>query len=153
MARPTKYDESYCKIAKKMTELGATDNDVAEALGVHTATLYRWRNEYPEFRESLKVGKVEADQRVEMALYRKAVGYTHEAVKIFQFQGQELIVPYTEVVQPDTTAAIFWLKNRMPEQYRSNPEPNDGESEAPRLNITFEVRQPVADVSTTNAKP
>ena len=57
-----------------------------------------------------------------MALYRRAVGYTHEAVKVFQFQGAEVIVPYTEIVQPDVTACIFWLKNRRPDQYRANPE-------------------------------
>ena len=119
-----------------MCELGATDNDVAEALGVHTATLYRWRNEHPTFRESLKVGKDAPDDRVEMALYRKAVGYTHEAVKIFQFQGQELIVPYTEVVQPDTTAAIFWLKNRRPEQWRANPEGSEGEDGDITIRVT-----------------
>jgi transposase-like protein len=134
--RPTKYKPEFDKIAKKMCELGATDNDVAEALGVHTATLYRWRNEHPTFRESLKVGKDAPDDRVEMALYRKAVGYTHEAVKIFQFQGQELIVPYTEVVQPDTTAAIFWLKNRRPEQWRANPEGGEGEDGDITIRVT-----------------
>lgn len=136
MARPTKYDPKFCKIAKKMTELGATDNDVAEALDIGTTTLYRWRNEHPEFRDSLKVGKSESDERVEMSLYRRAVGYTHEAVKIFQFQGQELIVPYTEVVQPDTTACIFWLKNRMPEKYRANPEPDGGEDGDITIRVT-----------------
>ena len=91
--RPPKYNaEQHCKIAKKMCQLGATDNDIAEALGVATCTLYRWRNEHEEFREALKVGKDKADDRVEMALYRRAVGYTHEAVKVFQFQGSEVIV-------------------------------------------------------------
>ena len=136
MARPTKYDKSFCKIAKKMTELGATDNDVAEALDIGTTTLYRWRNEYLEFRDSLKVGKAESDERVEMSLYRRAVGYTHEAVKIFQFQGQEVIVPYTEIVQPDTTACIFWLKNRMPEKYRANPEAGESEDGDITIRVT-----------------
>jgi len=120
--RPTKYDPKYAKTTKKLCELGATDNDVAEALGVHTATVYRWRNEHPEFCEALKAGKNEADDRVEMSLYRKAVGYQHEAVKVFQFQGQEVIVPYTEIQHPDTTAAIFWLKNRKPEEWRDKKE-------------------------------
>ena len=134
--RPTKYKSEYAKIAKKLCELGATDNDVAEALEIHEATLYRWRNQYKEFCESLKVGKDKTDDRVEMALYRRAVGYTHEAVKIFQFQGQELIVPYTEIVQPDTTAAIFWLKNRRPEQWRANPESGEGDDTDITIRVT-----------------
>ena len=31
-------------------------------------------------------------------------------------------VPYTEHVPPDTTAMIFWLKNRRPEQWRDKRE-------------------------------
>jgi hypothetical protein len=120
--RPTKYKEEYCGIASKLCQLGATDNDVAEALGIGTTTLYRWRNEYPDFRKALKVGKSEADDRVEMSLYRKAVGYTHEAVKIFQFQGAPVVVPYQEIHQPDTTACIFWLKNRRPDLWREKPD-------------------------------
>lgn len=144
--RPTAYEENFSRIAKKMCELGATDNDVAEALGVHPSTLYRWRHDHPEFRESLKVGKTEADDRVVMSLYKKAVGYTHEAVKIFQFQGQEVIVPYTEIQHPDTTACIFWLKNRKPEEWRANPEPGDEDYVSP---VKIEVS--VVDASKSEA--
>lgn len=52
----------------------------------------------------------------------RAVGYQTDAVKIFQYEGSELVVPYRENVQPDTTAAIFWLKNRKPEQWREKTE-------------------------------
>lgn len=124
--RPTKYDPKFCKIAEKMCDLGATENDVAEALDVNIATITRWKHKHPEFCASLKVGKETADDRVEQSLYKKAVGYEVDSVKIFQFQGQEVIVPYTERIHPDTTAAIFWLKNRRPAQYRANPEGETG---------------------------
>lgn len=146
--RPSEYEESFCKIAKKLCELGATDNDVAEALDIHPATLYRWKHQFPEFCESLKVGKTESDDRVESSLYRRAVGYTHEAVKIFQFQGQEVIVPYTEIQHPDTTACIFWLKNRRPEQWRANPEPGDDDYVQP---VKIEVN--VVDASVDKPAP
>lgn len=120
--RPTKYKQEYTRIAKKMCELGATDFDVVQALGVSRSTFYKWRHEHGEFSDALKAGKACADERVEMSLYRKAVGYEHEAVKIFQFQGQEVVVPYTEIQHPDTTAAIFWLKNRKPEEWRDKKE-------------------------------
>jgi len=122
MARPTKYKSEYCGIAKKMCELGATDTDVAEALDVNLATVNRWKLAHSDFCESLKAGKVPADQRVEASLYRKAVGYEIDNVKIFQFQGEPVEVPFREYIHPDTTAAIFWLKNRMPDKYRQNPE-------------------------------
>lgn len=120
--RPTKYKQEYCKIGKKMCELGATDADVADALGVHIATMLRWKAQHKEFCDALKVGKEPADARVEASLYRRAVGYHIDNVKIFQFQGAPVEVPFREYIHPDTTACIFWLKNRMPEVYRQNPE-------------------------------
>lgn len=127
--RPTSYKAEYANIARKMCELGATDMDIVEALGVARSTFYKWRNEHEAFSDALKVGKEKTDERVEMSLYRRAVGYEYDAVKIFQFQGQEVIVPYTEIQHPDTTAAIFWLKNRRPDKWRANPE-NEGGSDA-----------------------
>lgn len=137
MARPTKYKPEYASIAKKICELGGTDVEVAEALEIHAATLYRWRNEHKAFCEALKAGKNKADDRVEMSLYRKAVGYTFDSVKIFQFQGEELIVPYKEIVHPDTTAAIFWLKNRRKDEWRANPESETDSNKDTSININF----------------
>jgi len=137
--RPTSYDKKYVNIAQKMCELGATDADIIEALGVARSTFYKWRNEHPEFSDALKVGKAPADERVEMSLYKKAVGYTQENVKIFQFQGQEVVVPFTEIVAPDTTAAIFWLKNRRPDQWRANPDGGENEEKPITINIVDAV--------------
>lgn len=120
--RPSKYKKEYCKIAESMCKLGATDNDVADALEINIATITRWKHSHPEFCASLKAGKAPSDDRVEASLYKKAVGYYVDSVKIFNNQGEELVVPYREYIHPDTTACIFWLKNRMPDKYRANPE-------------------------------
>jgi hypothetical protein len=71
---------------------------------------------HPQFGEALKLGKKEADQRVERSLYQKAVGYSYDAVKIFMPAGAKkpVIVPYREHVPPSDVACIFWLKNRDP---------------------------------------
>jgi len=126
MARPTKYKDDHCRTVKKLCELGATENDVAEALGVNIATITRWKHKHPEFCAALKVGKSASDDRVEQSLYKRAVGYSFDSEKIFQFQGEEVRVPFVEVVQPDTTAQIFWLKNRRPDLWRANPEGEKG---------------------------
>jgi hypothetical protein len=61
------------------------------------------------FAEALKIGKTEADDRVERSLYQRAVGCTYSAVKIFMPAGanKPVIVPYEEHVPPDVTAGIF----------------------------------------------
>lgn len=124
MARPSKYDPSFPEQARKLCLLGATDLEIADFFEVSIASLYRWKNEHPEFCEALKEAKAEADKRVEESLYQRALGYSHEAVKIFMPAGasEPVKVPYREHYPPDTTAAIFWLKNRRPEAWRDKHE-------------------------------
>ena len=117
--RPSKFKAEFVSQAVKLAALGATDRETADFFGVNEATLYRWKHTQPEFCEALKVGKDTADARVEASLYRKAVGYAHDAVKIaVNAQGEVTQVPFTEHYAPDTTACIFWLKNRRPAEWR-----------------------------------
>lgn len=118
--RPSKFDEAFVEQARKLCELGATDEELANFFEVTARTIYRWQAEYPEFCQALKAGKDSADERVIRSLYHRAVGYSHEAVKIFMPAGAEAPVyaPYVEHSPPDTTAAIFWLKNRRREEWR-----------------------------------
>jgi hypothetical protein len=69
---------------------------------------------------SVRLGKKEVDERVERSLYQRAVGYSYETVKVFLPYGSKgpVYAPYVEHVPPDTTAAIYWLKNRNPAQWR-----------------------------------
>lgn len=116
--RPSGYDPAFAAKAQKLAELGATDLEVADFFEVNVATVYRWKATIPEFCEALKSGKVSADDRVERSLYHRAIGYSYDAVKILQDKGTPVIVPYREHVPPDTTAGIFWLKNRRKEEWR-----------------------------------
>ena len=116
--RPSKYDAGFCTMVEKLCRLGATDEELADFFGIDEATLNRWKVAHPEFCESLKRGKTIADAEVADKLYRRAIGYEHAAVKIFNDNGQALVVDYVQRYPPDTTAAIFWLKNRRPDQWR-----------------------------------
>lgn len=122
--RPSKYQGAFATQAKKLCKLGATDKELADFFEVNAATIYRWQAAHPEFCKALKAGKAEADDRVERALYHKAVGYTFDAVKIFMPAGakEPVYASYREHVPPDTTAMIFWLKNRRPAQWRDRRE-------------------------------
>ena len=79
---------------------------------------------YPEFRGALKVAKDVADEKIEKALYQRAKGYSYRAEKVVvesrgNNEGSEArVVEYTEHMPPDTTAAIFFLKNRRPDRWR-----------------------------------
>lgn len=120
VGRPSEFKAEYVEQAQKLCLLGATDVELADFFNVSDRTIYRWQTQFPEFCQALKAGKELADERVERSLYHRAVGYSHEAVKIFMPAGASVPVyaPYREHVPPDTTAMIFWLKNRRPEQWR-----------------------------------
>lgn len=116
--RPSGYKPEFAKQAAKLCKLGATDKELADFFEVDTATIYRWRNEHKEFCEAVIVGKERADERVERSLYNRAVGYTYESEKVFQFQGNIIRAPTLEHVPPDPGAALNWLKNRQGERWR-----------------------------------
>lgn len=122
--RPTGYKPEYCKQAQKLAQLGATDQEIADFFEVEVRTIYRWKNAHDAFCQSLKVGKAVADDRVERSLYQKAVGYEQDEVKIFMPSNavQPVYAPYRAKIAPDTTAAIFWLKNRRADEWRDKQE-------------------------------
>lgn len=120
--RPTKYERRFNRLAFKFSLLGATDRQIADFLEVSEVTLNAWKKEYPSFLKSLQRGKLQADANVAKSLYHRALGYSHEAVKIFSFEGQTFEHKYTEHYPPDTAAAFIWLKNRRPEAWRDRME-------------------------------
>ena len=124
MARPPSYKPEYAEQAAQLCRLGATDAELATFFKVSTRTIYRWQAQYPEFCQALKAGKETADDRVERSLFHKAVGYTFESEKLFQNGGKVIRAKTVEHVPPDTTAAIFWLKNRRPEEWRDRRDLN-----------------------------
>jgi hypothetical protein len=116
--RPTKYQEEFPAQAAKLCKLGATDRELADFFQVTESTLNLWKIKYPEFSESLKLGKDEADKRVEHSLFHRATGYSHPDVHVSNFQGAVTLTPIIKHYPPDSTACIFWLKNRKPEEWR-----------------------------------
>lgn len=120
MARPSKYKPEFAEQALKLCRLGATDKELADFFEVSESTLNLWKQEHVAFSESLKGGKAAADAEVADKLFKRATGYEHAAVKIVADAntGMEHVVHYTKRYPPDTTAGIFWLKNRRPDLWR-----------------------------------
>lgn len=106
---------------------GLTDEQIAQNIGINPATLYVWKNNYPEISESLKKGKEVVDYEVENALLKRALGYTIKEEKLTK-DGE--LVEVEKEVPGDVTAQIFWLKNRKPDAWRDKPEDNGNKEEA-----------------------
>lgn len=102
--------------------LGATDEEMAAFWQISVPTFYAWQKAHPEFLKALKAGKLGPDMEVAASLHHRALGYSHSAVKIMAVAGEVREVPYTEHYPPDATSAIFWLKNRRPNEWREKIE-------------------------------
>ena len=123
--RPSKYKTEYTDQAYKLCLLGATDKDLAMFFDTSEQTINSWKEHQPEFLESLKRGKLEADAVVAQKLYHRAIGYEHVETITANYQGK--ITDKLDVVKhyaPDPTAAIFWLKNRQPDKWRDKQDVN-----------------------------
>lgn len=122
VGRPTSYQEDYCEQAEKLSEYGLTDAQMADFFGVSIPTFNAWKAKNPEFLKSLKAGKDIADEQVVRALYNRAVGYDHHEDKVFNNNGEPLIVPTVKHIPPDPSAAKMWLTNRRGDEWRDKQE-------------------------------
>lgn len=95
--RPSKYGDVDLDRVRELALQGKTDEEIAADLGVSRSTLALWKARHQDFSDALKAWKDEADDVVEQSLYRKAVA-------------------------GDTTAQIFWLKNRRSRDWRDKQE-------------------------------
>lgn len=115
---------------------GLTDEQIAKNLGVAVSTFNEYKNKYPEFSESLKKGKEIIDYQVENALLKRALGYEYEEIT---YENGEETKRVVKQVAPDTTAQIFWLKNRKPQQWRDKKDiEHSGEINNPYAGLTTE---------------
>lgn len=102
---------------------GLTDEQIAYNIGIRRPTLYDWEKKYPDISDALKRGKEVVDRQVENSLLKRAMGFeTVEQTKELTDAGFQVTKEVRKQVPPDTTAAIFWLKNRKPGEWRDRKE-------------------------------
>lgn len=121
---------------------GLTDEQIASNVGISRATLYVWKKEYPSISDALKKGKEVVDIQVENALLKRALGYQYDEIKIEEGDDFYKKTVTTKEVLPDTTAQIFWLKNRRPHMWRDKKD----------VEMSGEVNNPYAGLTTEELK-
>ena len=98
---------------------GATDKQIAENLGISIDTIMRWKKSKRQFSTALKKGKEVIDRQVENALLKSALGFNYQEQTVTN-KGD--VVDVIKYEKPNTTAQIFWLKNRKPIEWRDKQE-------------------------------
>ncbi|MGN0501682.1 MAG: helix-turn-helix domain-containing protein [Ruminococcus sp.] len=112
---------------------GLTDEQIAKNMGITRKTLAEWKCKYSDIGDTLKKGKEVVDIEVENALLKRALGYRYDEVTLEDGIETKRV---TKEVVPDTTAQIFWLKNRRPDKWRDKQkEDNDTDK---RITVVLE---------------
>jgi len=120
--RPSAFKKEYIEQAHNYCLLGATDEQLADFFNVTRSTISLWKKKQPKFFDAMKRGKILADANVAHSLYKRATGYSHPDVHISNYQGEITKTDITKHYPPDTTACIYWLKNRQPDKWRDKIE-------------------------------
>ena len=98
---------------------GLIDKQIAHNMGVAWSTLKTWKNRFPELAEAISKSKEVVDREVENALFKRAMGYWVTETETTTFSdGTTKTTEKRRHIVPDTTAQIFWLKNRKPDEWR-----------------------------------
>lgn len=135
MAKKKYNERTFPRRAEKYAREGLIDIQIAVKLGIHISTYYDYQNDYPEFSEAIKRGKSVIDNEVEAALLKRALGFEYDELKTEFLEDEngnkdgdkikttkvgkkKRVTKTIKQIVPDTTAAIFWLKNRRPKDWR-----------------------------------
>lgn len=102
---------------------GLTDKEVAEEFGVAVRTVHRWKKTHPEFLKALIETKATLDSRVELSLYRVAIGYRYTEVEVTLEDGEVTKrIEREREVPPNVAAIRLWLTNRDAANWRDKQE-------------------------------
>ena len=118
---------------------GLTDEQIAKNIGINRTTLYDWKKKETNIADALKKGKEVIDFEVENALLKRALGYEYEEEI---YENGILTKKVKKHVAPDTTAQIFWLKNRKPNNWKDRVETDeDKEAVANASQVIAKIRK------------
>lgn len=151
--RPTGYRPEYAEQAAKLCALGATDMEIADFFEVSARTVYRWKLDHDDFCQAINAGKEVADERVVRSLYQKATGYDYveeQAIKVkkAQYEEEVEVVEVTRHQPADTTAQVFWLKNRRKEDWRDKQEITGADGGA--INLVHKIERIIVRAADRN---
>jgi hypothetical protein len=115
------FDDKKLEEAKEISKGGCTEVELAKKLNISIQTLNEWKETYPELMRLIEENSEYYDDKVEQALIKRALGYEYEETEIVASKDGKTsrVKKIKKEVPPDTSAIIFWLKNRKPKKWRN----------------------------------
>ena len=117
--RPSAYKAEFCQLARNLTLLGLTVEELGQAMVVATSTISLWIKTHKPFSEAIAHARVHADAQVAASLFDQAIGYEYMGVEAFKMKDEKTgaeridLVPIPKHVPKNVVAAHHWLHNRQ----------------------------------------
>lgn len=94
----SKFELEYCEKLIEHMALGHSYITIGVKLRVSPTTLYRWEDQYPEWKEAKEIGMM-----------------------VCQYEWEEILIQASRgVIKANGAALIFALKNYFPDQFKDN---------------------------------
>jgi hypothetical protein len=113
-----KLDITKGELAILLSGFGVNREIISQTIGIAKREYERAIREWPEFGDRVMAARREADVMVVNALFKRAVGYN--VVETIVEQGGRIVKQHYKHIAPDVAACIFWLKNRMKDEWSDN---------------------------------
>jgi len=117
------YSSRVIEILDKSNVLEtATVSDIIHVLGINSAKFYEWMKDHKDFADKVLELRSKVDDQVVSSLLKRAQGYDYEETSTSIKDGKDgtevTEKKTTKHVIPDVGAAMNWLKNRRPDEWR-----------------------------------
>lgn len=113
--RPNKYHTHVKPRFSEIEEwlqLGATEKEIAENLGINNKVFCKYKKQFPELNELVKNGRKKPVQAIKAALFKRATGFTYQEQKVINSEKNGITTEtYTKQALPDPTSALMLLKH------------------------------------------
>lgn len=113
------------ELVQKWARDGLSEEQIAKNLGISKTTLNLYKQQHPNFLNSIKKGREPFIAEVENALAKRALGFEYEENKTYIKQEDSKTTRYTETTTkyypPDVAACSILLKNKDRGNWSDNP--------------------------------
>ena len=97
---------------ERWCNIGATDAEIVQNLGISKDTFYSYKKKHPEFSELIKRARKRPVLEIKAALYKRAIGFQYEETEtITDNEGFSRTRKVVKTALPDPASAMILLKH------------------------------------------
>ncbi|RPI15647.1 MAG: hypothetical protein EHM58_13755 [Ignavibacteriae bacterium] len=111
---------------ERLAGYGLNEKEIANILDITAIQFYKAIRKYRTIKDAIERGRKKVSASVVESLYKRATGFFNDTIIYTKHKGVAAAHPATKYYPPDIKAIAFWLKNRMPMEWRDKIDPEKG---------------------------